>query len=317
VASTPGGERLTEAHRQQQVAIRSGFLAEFLPMWTLMNWNRIDETSPEWVRLVMAIVRLWRQESANVAESYYDRYRQIEVPRVSTPAPLITFQHAPDVRGVRALDQSLDLDFGDSDSDQLVSLGDDVDVELGDDVHLIIDWTEFDKAAEKSLLVTGPGELKRQAARGETEQRARDRALVTSSGAASRHVLNGGRETLLTQVTADKTAIGYIRVTDGDPCSFCAMLAGRGPVFKSTSFGGSDPRFEGGFGDARVHDNCACTLEPVYSESSGWPGDSKLWGQLWDDNIKGKYSGRDALNAWRRLYTQMQRDQAKLEQAIA
>jgi len=77
-------------------------------------------------------------------------------------------------------------------------------------------------------------------------------ALVRVSGAVTRHVLNGGRETLLASVRGDRRARGWARVTSASPCKFCEMLALRGGVYTATS---------GGF---QTHDHCGCGLEPAY-----------------------------------------------------
>lgn len=77
-------------------------------------------------------------------------------------------------------------------------------------------------------------------------------ALVRVSGAVTRHVLDGGRKTLLASVRRDRRARGWARVTSADPCEFCAMLASRGAVYSASS------------GAFQAHDHCGCGLEPVY-----------------------------------------------------
>lgn len=77
-------------------------------------------------------------------------------------------------------------------------------------------------------------------------------ALVRVSGAVTRHVLDGGRETLLASVRGDRRARGWARVTSAEPCEFCAMLASRGAVYTATS------------GAFQAHDHCGCALEPTY-----------------------------------------------------
>jgi hypothetical protein len=39
----------------------------------------------------------------------------------------------------------------------------------------------------------------------------------------------------------------------------------------------------------------------VYSDQTEWPGRGKEFQQLWNDHIQGRYSGKDAINAYRRL----------------
>ncbi len=82
-------------------------------------------------------------------------------------------------------------------------------------------------------------------------------ALVRASGAVTRHVLAGGRETLLASVRADRRARGWARVTSAEPCEFCSMLAARGAVYTATS------------GAFQAHDHCGCGLEPGYPLHKG------------------------------------------------
>jgi len=77
--------------------------------------------------------------------------------------------------------------------------------------------------------------------------------LVNIEGELTRQILNGGRRTIVDTVRADRRARGYSRVTDGSPCAFCAMLAGRGAVYNTESSGS----FE-------AHRKCGCTAEPTY-----------------------------------------------------
>lgn len=311
---------MTERHRRAQLSIRAGFLAQFVPLWPLLSWTEIDRTTPGWVRAVMRLVRAFRQQSAEAAEVYYHEFRAVEAPpaaRLSPPEP-IRYIHAPEPLGgpVRlpsgrntrletvtpisdAIDRVIGVPTAPS-SPLLMRPAPVVDapvrVDDDEDVPLIIDWSEWDKAAERSLLVTGPNELKRQSRLGRTERQARDNGLVTASGSASRHVLAGGRQANLTLVQSDKDALGWARVTDGDPCAFCSMLSSRGPVYKSAATAGF-----------KAHDHCACSAEAVYSRRAAWPGRAREFRDLWDAEIAGKYSGKDALNAWRRLLAAQKR----------
>lgn len=131
--------------------------------------------------------------------------------------------------------------------------------------------------ATTSLTVTGISRV----AQGKT-------AVDTAAAAAVRLVLNGGRGTLVDAVEADPVALGWIRVTDGDPCAFCALLASRGPTFKSQGSAGF-----------QAHDSCACTAEPVYDRNTEWPGRNREWADLYSEVAQGQ---PDPLNAFRRAY---------------
>lgn len=117
-----------------------------------------------------------------------------------------------------------------------------------------------------SLVVTGPVKVKQGLTTGLTLDRALEAGLAGSSGAGDRHALNGGRSVIGNTTSSDTRCIGYQRVTSGKPCAFCALLASRGPVYFSGSFGDSDTRFVGP-GTAKTHDHCRCSSEPIYRDT--------------------------------------------------
>ncbi|GAA2618804.1 hypothetical protein SMC26_40355 [Actinomadura fulvescens] len=159
------------------------------------------------------------------------------------------------------------------------------------------------------LDVTGPAAFKRAVAAGMTPQQARQHTGVQLAGAASRLVLDGGRATVHRTVHADDAALGYARVTDANPCPFCAMLAGRGAVYKNEGTAGrtTNQRFKGD-GEFKFHDHCACIAAPVFSRDEAWLGHSKDLGDEWDRVTKG-LSGANARREWRRQWNAKQRDQ--------
>lgn len=143
--------------------------------------------------------------------------------------------------------------------------------------------------AATSLRVTGPATIVRLTAlhRPTPEQT----ALVRVSGAVSRHVLDGGRETLLSSVRADRRALGWARAASGNACGFCAMLASRGPAYGERS------------GAFQSHDHCSCSLEPVYRRDQAWPAGSRDYQRLWRDATDG-LSGGEARAAFRKARAQ-------------
>lgn len=160
-------------------------------------------------------------------------------------------------------------------------------------------------AIRTSLLVTGPIGVKSRIGKGIHPRIAKAKALVDVSGAASRHVLDGGRQLITEAVVKDKVALGFMRVTDDDPCAFCAMLASRGPVYRSRE-SALTRRVPGENELHRYHDHCACQVEAVYSKDTEWPGRSREFEQLWKDSAKGK---RDALKAFREAYEARRKSQ--------
>lgn len=145
----------------------------------------------------------------------------------------------------------------------------------------------------RALGFAGPGMLDKETARPGT-------ALSTTLGTASRIVLDGGRTTTLQTVEADPAAVGWWRMTDGDPCHFCAMLASRGVTFDRHSFDRSDARFVGE-GDAKVHNMCGCTLKPAFSRSQQLPRVNDEAEQVWRESTAG-LSGDAARAAFRKAW---------------
>lgn len=156
-------------------------------------------------------------------------------------------------------------------------------------------------AIRTSLLVTGPIGVKSRIAKGIHPEVAKAKALVDVAGAASRHVLDGGRTQLVKSIDRDPRSQQYARVTDGQPCYFCAMLASRGPVYRSARTAQfTTSRSKRGPGH-EFHDHCGCSIEPGFTKDADWPGRGREFEQIWIDSTKGK-SGKAALSAFRSAY---------------
>ena len=89
--------------------------------------------------------------------------------------------------------------------------------------------------------------------------RAADRAVRATIGEAATRahleVMAAGRDVIA------RTSPRWRRVTDGQPCGFCAMLASRGPVYGSAQ--------KAGAGNA-YHGRCGCTVEPYDGDPMEW-----------------------------------------------
>lgn len=149
---------------------------------------------------------------------------------------------------------------------------------------------------EASLDVTGPVEFKKAIAAGKTPQQAMDAAAVRMVGSTQYLALEGGRSVMRQSIEADEQATGWSRVTDNDPCAWCAMLASRGPVYKSAKTAG-DPRQGGN----RYHDHCACQAWPAFTLDEPFVGGAE---RLYDDwlRVTRGTGGRNAVNTWRRWW---------------
>ncbi len=122
--------------------------------------------------------------------------------------------------------------------------------------------------------------------RGASVAAAAENGFSKVSGAAVQLAANGGRETLLGAIAKDPEARGYQRVTDGDPCAFCRMVASRGILaYDETSAG------------FKSHGHCGCTAEPAF-EGSRISARNATYRAEWNEAVAGR-SGADALKAYR------------------
>jgi hypothetical protein len=173
---------------------------------------------------------------------------------------------------------------------------------------------QVDEGVRKSLLVVGPYDYMNKAAhiRDRDVTPLQQKALLAEAkldttkaltAATVRHAQAGGRQTIYTASGQDRVALGWVRVTRAKPCHFCAMLASRGlqyRAFKEGAFDLSNDRFTGD-GDAKVHDDCGCSLKPVFTEDDPVVSKNQVFVDLWERWGAG---GGDAMVRFRRGYDQ-------------
>lgn len=130
-------------------------------------------------------------------------------------------------------------------------------LEVDDDEWTPLDQEPLDEPAlVASVTVTGLARAKSAMARGETLDRAMQLGRYGAAGTAMRYALNGGRSMILRSWQADEACTGYVRVTSGNPCAFCADIAGASA---------SPANFA-------AHDHCSCAAEPQFRSSGGRGG---------------------------------------------
>lgn len=290
MASSPSAAQLTEGHRLAQARIGAQTVRLMRSTWPLLDPTDLDATIGRWLRITVPLIARQRRQSVLLAGQYLRAFRAIELGMDTSFVPVL-----------------------------------DVPDEL--------------EAITTSLVVTGPATIKEQMRRFMplTERfmpltEAVRTAEARTAGAAMRHALNGGRSATERTVMADRQAIGFFRVTSGKPCAFCAMLASRGPVYKSaesatrvvgrqayaaetryqreTRRGGSLSRQGFGVSTARArgrrglgesyHDNCQCSMEPMYREDADWPPGARRYREIYDEAAEGTYgSGQTQLQRFR------------------
>jgi hypothetical protein len=177
-----------------------------------------------------------------------------------------------------------------------------------------------------SMRVTGPVTFKNAISKGRSESDALRSMASAMTGAAGRIVLNGGRDTIAATVAEsidddNGEIVGWRRVSDGDPCPWCAMLIGRGAVYGSQA---SAERVVGRAGVARApgkraigteyHDWCGCTAEPLYEFEEEPAEVDEIYDQ-WKTVTAGK-SFKEALKAWRQYWNSDERKNRDAAQDI-
>jgi hypothetical protein len=154
---------------------------------------------------------------------------------------------------------------------------------------------ELPPALDEALITatldsTGPYSLLARIKSGQQVTEAVQNTGVQLSGAASRLILNGARMAVLTAVQEDSKAVAWMRVTAANPCSWCAMLASRGPIYRTEASAGF-----------KAHNNCRCVAQACFSaEDAEALRDNDLY-QQWQQVTQG-HSGKYALRAWRRYW---------------
>lgn len=128
---------------------------------------------------------------------------------------------------------------------------------LGSGAGPLVTPTFEDAAAASMLLGNGPRLTKLLIRQGADPVQAFDQARRTVASQAQKLVLSGGRATITATARADERAV-YRRVSDGNPCAFCAMLVSRSIEFPNAASAGF-----------KAHGHCGCTGELRYGPNVG------------------------------------------------
>lgn len=251
---------LAEAYRQDQSRRAAAMAAIAVYYWRTRTDPQDPSAVQRWLDFIIPKILGERDRSAALGRALGDRIRALELPGVADGYKYPTLPGLDPA----ALRTSLSVTGP---------------VAVQKKVHT---WNALTSAEIEKLLEVKPSETARIDSN-MLEAKAKAEAEVTIAGAVVRHVQNGGRETLVEGAVKDKVSLGWVRVTRGNPCYFCAMLASRGRVYEGQSFDASDPRFVGGAGTAKVHDNCNCSIKPVYSHSDELVQRTDAYEQMWRD----------------------------------
>lgn len=133
--------------------------------------------------------------------------------------------------------------------------------------------------------------------------------MARVEAAMEKAVLDVGREQVVEAVEGDDAALGFRRVARPDACYWCITLATRRStrgskgekhigVYKSRASAGQLPPNAKGEVN-RYHDNCHCTVEPVFGPDERLPGWLLDMERLYSDATEHSERG-ESLNDFRR-----------------
>lgn len=300
----PRTRRLLDEFWQSQARIGATASAEALASWPRVNPVDLERTGPAWIGAMILILRAARGRSWRNAIAFYRLYRAYETGYTvvlphETPGPIPLGQlrqewaHAAQFPYVPQSDDAVIIDAEEFDWPE-------------------IDDDGMDRAAAISLAATGPARV-RKIVREHTEPdpleeeddgrgRLDDPDFLESLESAGRNAaqvadqeaVRAGRA-LVDQASAkDRRVIGWARVTDNDPCHFCAMLAARGAVYRSKKSATTGPDDL-----SKYHPGCHCQVVPVYSRTDFMNPEARRLAREWREVTRGT-SGAESLKAWRR-----------------
>lgn len=126
-----------------------------------------------------------------------------------------------------------------------------------------------------------------------------------AAGRVDRYGINAGRDVINFAIQQDRKVKLVARGLGPNPCSFCAMLASRGFVYKDKSAAGTP---DGDDTIKKYHDNCHCYPIVRWVDASQLPAANQWLQDQWATVTSG-YSGLDARNAWRRWFNKTGRDE--------
>lgn len=269
--ATATSEALDEAHRTAQ-ATRATLISTVVAQWWLARVKADDpKTVERWLAAVIPAIMRGRGTSAALAATYGAAVRKLELPEVNDG-----FRFQP---------------FGSVEEAKLrTSL-------------MVVGPQHYADRLKKIESRDLSPEAKRLA-----ERKAAQQTVSDLTGASLRHVLDGGRLTIAENTKDDPKAvkldltptappggaepkrqstITYTRVLGPTPCYFCAMLASRsapsmvrGGRFHADSYTYSDALFVGD-GTAKVHDNCKCSMKPIYRTDDPALQDAEQYAEIW------------------------------------
>lgn len=293
-------------HRKRQEQIADEVVRGVARSWRYVRFHDLDASQVPFLDSALSTVETGFEQSQMATSSFLREYREL-----ATLAQGVDVPERPVIQPASFASAASGVDVAKLERELLNPSSGGVDISAVE--HL---WAEpFDKGrAAADLMSAGPGAVKR--AMPAPEDLAMASGLKGATGAAVRNAMNGGRGVALTEAQEDQFASGWQRVTDGDPCYFCALLAANGPVYKRRrSFSNKNSKTGKAFdpnlafeatgepdGIAKVHNHCRCQLVPVFEGFEQQDAWGKVALRIWRKVTLEGLSGKDAMKEYRRLY---------------
>lgn len=275
-------------HARDQESIANNLAVALFPLWGIMRFTELDASTASWLPAVLPRVETAFFQSQRLSAVFNANVRAAELPL--EPALVMD---VPDVQFSEGVPR---ISF------EMPPVDEPPGVE-----QVRVQLPEFSRDEVATSLTIEANYQTKRAMPGPEAELMRN-ALVRSSGAAVRQAMNGGRGVTNEVMRVDRRVVGFARVTDNNPCAFCALLASRGAVYGKGAFARSDSAREadranpkstwaknpeaardvpdGWTNVAKVHNNCRCHLRPVFANESRWDAAARHFLQLWEDRWK-------------------------------
>lgn len=288
--------------------------------WQSVNPFALRQSSQGWLSRTLERIGLARRRSRRLAIVFYALHRAEETGYApSLPDGMVQHEVSSlgELREMFAQEADI-MRIPEEDDNELVEVE---DFDWPDD-NFVDDNNHYDRTSVADLVSTGPARA--YALTEEYRGRLDDPDFLESlqsagrgaAQSADRQTVAAGRDLIETAGNGDRRLRGYARITDGNPCGFCAMLAARGAVYRSrqrAELGGrkkpegsadarnpKNKRPPVGLADlSKYHNGCHCQVIPVYTDEPFLTPESRRLAGEWQ-KVAGKLSGEDARRAWRR-----------------
>lgn len=326
--------RMAEADRVELVyywalnQLGNAILIDSLDLWSTVPATQAASRASWWLVELLKILLGFRKEAQELAIRYYRLVRALRTGTTigidgEVSGDTVSLEHLrqefEDI--IEEIDRETVGDVapdmgsespGGSTPEPPLELGDDEDaIEIDQEVDVNEIINAHDERDEKQAIDTldtlGVSNLLKKLDT-LTPDEAHEAAGNRQAAAAMRIMLNAARGLVYDLADTDLKVLGWARYSrTGTPCAFCAMLISRGVVYKTRAQAlGTDAL---GNPD-EYHDNCRCVAVPIFlqeQEDGDLFAQNRYYRDLWDEHIKGRFTGKDALNEWRSLLRRLNR----------